>query len=75
MKEYSEAEIKGKAEVYCSSVERCPSDVEEKIRKWGFGGSDRTDYGPFAERTLPGCGSFLPDFMCATSTVSISGGG
>ena len=35
MKEYSEAEIKSKAEVYCSSVERCPSDVEEKIRKWG----------------------------------------
>ena len=25
MKEYSEAEIKSKAEVYCSSVERCPS--------------------------------------------------
>ena len=35
MKEYNEAEIKSKAEVYCSSVERCPSDVEEKIRKWG----------------------------------------
>ena len=28
MKEYSEAEIKSKAEVYCSSVERCPSDVD-----------------------------------------------
>lgn len=35
MKEYSEAEIKNKAEAYCSAVERCPSEVEEKIRKWG----------------------------------------
>lgn len=35
MRELSEAEIKSKAEAYCSAVERCPSEVEEKIRKWG----------------------------------------
>lgn len=35
MKEYSESEIRSKAEVYCSAAERCPSDVEEKVRKWG----------------------------------------
>ena len=35
MRELSEEEIKSKAEAYCSAVERCPSEVEEKIRKWG----------------------------------------
>ena len=66
MKEYSEAEIKkSKAEVYCSSVERCPSDVGgENSQVGGFGGSDRTDYGSFAEGALLGCGSFLP-VLCA----------
>lgn len=35
MKEYTEKELRNKAEVYCSSAERCPSDVESKIEGWG----------------------------------------
>lgn len=35
MKEYTEKELKNKAEVYCSSAERCPSDVEAKLEGWG----------------------------------------
>ena len=35
MKEYTEKELKNKAEVYCSSAERCPSDVESKLEGWG----------------------------------------
>ena len=32
MKEYTEKEILNKAEAYCSAVERCPSDVEAKLK-------------------------------------------
>ena len=35
MKEYTEKELRNKAEAYCSSVERCPSDVEAKLKVWG----------------------------------------
>lgn len=35
MKEYTEKELKNKAELYCSSAERCPSDVENKLITWG----------------------------------------
>ena len=35
MKEYTEKEILNKAEAYCSAVERCPSDVEAKLKGWG----------------------------------------
>ena len=58
MKEYSEAEIKSKAEVYCSSVERCPSDVEEKIRKWGA--SEEVTERIMAHLQKERYGSFLP---------------
>ena len=83
MKEYSEAEIKSKAEVYCSSVERCPSDVEEKIRKWGASEevTERIMAHLQKERYLDAarfCRFYVlvsAGFMCATSTVSISGGG
>lgn len=35
MKDYSEKEILSKAEAYCSAAERCPSDVEAKLKGWG----------------------------------------
>ena len=35
MKEYTEEELKYKAEVYCSAAERCPSEVEKKMLQWG----------------------------------------
>lgn len=35
MKEYTEKELTLKAEAYCVAAERCPSDVEEKLQKWG----------------------------------------
>lgn len=35
MKEYTEGELKYKAEVYCSAAERCPSEVEKKLLQWG----------------------------------------
>ena len=35
MKEYTEKELRNKAEIYCSSAERCPSDVEAKLEGWG----------------------------------------
>ena len=35
MKEYSENELKYKAEAYCSAAERCPSEVEKKLTQWG----------------------------------------
>ena len=91
MKEYSEAEIKNKAEVYCSSVERCPSDVEEKIRKWGASEevTERIMAHLQKERYLDAQNGLWPicrknviwmrlvsaGFMCGISTVSISGGG
>lgn len=35
MREYTEDELKYKAEAYCSSAERCPSEVEKKLQQWG----------------------------------------
>ena len=35
MKKYTEKELTLKAETYCASAERCPSDVKEKLLKWG----------------------------------------
>lgn len=37
MKEYSENELRYKAESYCSAVEHCRSEVEEKLKSWGAG--------------------------------------
>ena len=34
-KECSESEARHKAEAYCSSVERCVSEVEAKLEQWG----------------------------------------
>lgn len=34
-KECSEKEARSKAEAYCSSVERCVSEVEAKLEQWG----------------------------------------
>ena len=34
-KECSENEVRNKAEAYCSSVERCVSEVEAKLEQWG----------------------------------------
>ena len=33
MKEYTEAELKYKAEAYCSKSEHCPAEVREKLRQ------------------------------------------
>lgn len=35
MKEYTEKELMQKAEAYCAAAERCPSDVEDKLKGWG----------------------------------------
>ena len=35
MKEYTEAELKYKADAYCSKSEHCPAEVSEKLRQWG----------------------------------------
>ena len=35
MKEYSENELKNKAEAYCSSAEHCSWEVENKLKQWG----------------------------------------
>lgn len=35
MKELTDGELKYKAEAYCSSAERCPSEVEKKLVQWG----------------------------------------
>lgn len=35
MKEYTEAELKVRAEAYCSKSEHCPAEVREKLRQWG----------------------------------------
>ena len=35
MKEYTEKELLVKAEAYCVAAERCPSEVEDKLQKWG----------------------------------------
>ena len=35
MKEYTENELRNKAEVYCLAAERCPSEVEAKLQQWG----------------------------------------
>lgn len=42
MKEYTQEELKYKAEVYCSAAERCPSEVEKKLIQWG-GNSDQLE--------------------------------
>ena len=33
MKAYTEKELTLKAETYCASAERCPSDLEEKLMR------------------------------------------
>ena len=35
MKEYTENELKTKAEAYCAKTERCPFEVEQKLTQWG----------------------------------------
>ncbi len=35
MKEYTENELKFKAEAYCSSAEHCSAEVEAKLQAWG----------------------------------------
>lgn len=35
MKEYTEDELKYKAEAYCSTAEHCPSEVISKLNLWG----------------------------------------
>ncbi|OUO19923.1 regulatory protein RecX [Bacteroides sp. An322] len=35
MKEYTENELKTKAEAYCAKTERCPFEVEQKLIQWG----------------------------------------
>lgn len=35
MKEYSESELRNKAEAFCSIAEHCPSEVIAKLAKWG----------------------------------------
>lgn len=35
MKEYTEDELKYKAEAYCSTTEHCPSEVISKLNLWG----------------------------------------
>lgn len=35
MKEYTEKELKLKAEALCSAAERCPADVDAKLKQWG----------------------------------------
>lgn len=35
MKEYTENELKYKAEAYCSTTEHCPSEVISKLNLWG----------------------------------------
>lgn len=35
MKEYTDKELLSKAEAYCSTTERCPSEVLSKLRQWG----------------------------------------
>lgn len=35
MKEYTENELKTKAEAYCAKTERCPFEVEQKLSQWG----------------------------------------
>lgn len=36
MKEYTEDEIRNKAEAYCSVAERCISEVRSKLQQWGL---------------------------------------
>ena len=36
MKEYTEDEIRNKAEAYCSVAERCISEVKSKLQQWGL---------------------------------------
>lgn len=38
MKEYSEDELKYKAEAYCSTTEHCPAEVMAKLIQWGADG-------------------------------------
>lgn len=35
MKEYTETELKNKAEAFCSVAEHCPSEVATKLAQWG----------------------------------------
>lgn len=35
MKEYTENELKNKAEAFCSAAEHCPSEVTAKLTQWG----------------------------------------
>lgn len=47
--ELSENELRYKAEAYCSSMERCVTDVEAKLSQWGGNsGSDGENRSVFA---------------------------
>ena len=72
-KECSENEVRNKAEAYCSSVERCVSEVEAKLEQWG------ADNG-IKERVIEhliniSTNSAIVQLLCAISISLINGGG
>lgn len=74
-KECSENEVRNKAEAYCSSVERCVSEVEAKLEQWGADNGIKERVIEHLIKENISTNSAIVQLLCAISISLINGGG
>lgn len=74
-KECSENEVRNKAEAYCSSVERCVSEVEAKLEQWGADNGIKERVIEHLIKKNISTNSAIVQLLCAISIGLINGGG
>ena len=74
-KECSENEVRNKAEAYCSSVERCVSEVEAKLEQWGADNGIKERVIEHLIKKNISTNSAIVQLLCAISIGLINGDG
>lgn len=74
-KECSENEVRNKAEAYCSSVERCVSEVEAKLEQWGADNGIKERVIEHLIKENISTNSAIVQLLCAISIGLINGDG
>lgn len=70
MKEYTEDELKYKAEAYCSTTEHCPAEVMAKLIQWGADGEMSERILAHLQKEHYVDSVRFVELSCATNTVS-----